>query len=209
MDIDALSHLPILHNKIIQELNLNGLSQYHNTHQAYLFKNSKKVVNCSYIIIFLHICKNIIQYIDCSKHDNYFIDTKGILHKKVINFNSTFLAIVIPQILIKYLLHASHDSLGHVETTKLYHFLKRLYYFQGMRRKIHQYVRSCHKCQIMNLQKPHFIDLHQDTAQTPQDHITIDLLGTYKITSQGNSYTLTAVCNLTGYLMTTISRTKR
>ena len=56
----------------------------------------------------------------------------------------------------------------------------------------------------MNLQKPHFIDLHQDIAQTPQDHISIDLLGPYNITSQGNTYALTAVCNLTGYLLTTL-----
>ena len=61
----------------------------------------------------------------------------GILHKKVINFNCTFSVIVIPQIRIKYLLLASHDSPGHVGATKLYHFLKRLYYFQGMRRKVH------------------------------------------------------------------------
>ena len=101
-------------------------------------------------------CKNIIQHIDCNKHNNYFMDATGILHKKVINFISTFSAIVVPQILIKYLLHASHDSLGQVGATKLYHFLKRLYYFQGMRRKIHQHVRSCHKCQIMNFQKTHF-----------------------------------------------------
>ena len=60
---------------------------------------------------------------------------------------------------------------------ELYHFLKRLHYFQGMRRKIHQYVRSCHKCQIMNLQTPHFIDSPQDTVQIPQDHTSIDLLG--------------------------------
>ena len=33
------------------------------------------------------------------------------------------------------------------------------------------------KYQIMNLQKPHFIDLHQDIAQTPQDHISINVLG--------------------------------
>ena len=72
---------------------------------------------------------------------------------------------------------------------KLYHFLKRLYYFQGMRKRIHQYVRSCHKCQIMNLQKTHFIKLHQDIAQTPHDHISIDLLGSQNITSQGSSYT--------------------
>ena len=54
----------------------------------------------------------------------------------------------------------------------------------------------------MNLQKLHFINLHQDIAQIPQDHISIDLLGPYNITSQGNSYALTIVCNLSSYLMT-------
>ena len=54
----------------------------------------------------------------------------------------------------------------------------------------------------MNLQKPHFINLHQDIVQIAQDHISIDLLGPYKVTSQGNSYTLSTVCNITGYLMT-------
>ena len=51
----------------------------------------------------------------------------------------------------------------------------------------------------MNLQKPHFIDLHKDIVHTSQDHIPIDLLGPYNISSQGNSYTLTPVCNLTDY----------
>ena len=148
--------------------------------------------------------KNILQYIGCSKYDNYFKDAMGILHKKVVDFKGVFSAIVMPQIIIKYLLHASHDSLGHVSATKLYHFLKWLHYFQGMRRRLHEYVRSCYKCQIiMNLQKPNFIDLHEDIAQTPQDHLSINLLGLYNITSQGNSYSLTAECNVTGYLMTT------
>ena len=74
-------------------------------------------------------CKNIIQHIGCSKYDNYFIDTIGILHKKVVEFNSIFLAKGITQILIKYLLHDSHNSLGHVRGTELYHFHKWLYYF--------------------------------------------------------------------------------
>ena len=69
-----------------------------------------------------------------------------------------------------------------MEPQNLYHFLKWFYYFQGMRRKLHKYVRSCHKCQIVNLQKPNFIDLHQDIAQTPQDHLSIDLLGPYIVT---------------------------
>ena len=83
-----------------------------------------------------------------------------------------------------------YTILGHTGAMKLYYFIKSLYCFQGMRKKIHQYIRSCHKCQIMILQKPHFINLHQDIAQMPQDHISIDLLGPYNVTSQGNSYTL-------------------
>ena len=55
----------------------------------------------------------------------------------------------------------------------------------------------------MNLQTPNFIDIHQDIAQMPQDNISINLLRPYNVTSQDNSYALTAVCNLTGYLMTT------
>ena len=74
-------------------------------------------------------CEHILQHIHHSNNANYFIDAMGILHEKVINFNSTFSAVVIPQILIKYLLHASYDSLGHIGATKCYHFLKRLYYF--------------------------------------------------------------------------------
>ena len=52
MDIDALSHSPTLCNKILQELNLNGLCQYNNAQQAYMFKNANHIVNCSYILIF-------------------------------------------------------------------------------------------------------------------------------------------------------------
>ena len=73
-------------------------------------------------------CKNILEHIYCSKNDNYFIDAMGILNQKVINFNSTFSAVVVPQILLKYLLHASHNSIGHTEAMKLYCFIKRLYY---------------------------------------------------------------------------------
>ena len=61
----------------------------------------------------------------------------------------------------------------------------------------------------MNLQKPNFINLHQDIAQTQQDHISIYLLGPYNITSQSKSYTPAAVCNLTGYLMTTPIKDKK
>ena len=80
---------------------------------------------------------------------------------------------------------------------------------KGMRRKLHEYVRSCHKWQIIKIQKPKFIDLHQDIAQTPQDHLSIDLLGPYNAFSGGNLFVLTAVCNLIGYLMANPIRDKK
>ena len=42
MDVDALSHFPTLCNKILQELNLNDLCLYNNTHQAFSFKIQTK-----------------------------------------------------------------------------------------------------------------------------------------------------------------------
>ena len=57
----------------------------------------------------------------CNTNENYFTDAMGILHKKVMDFINTFSSMVIPKKkqLIKYLLHASHDSLGHVGATNL------------------------------------------------------------------------------------------
>ena len=46
-------------------------------------------------------------------------------------------------------------------------------------------------------------------TQTPQGHISIGHLGPYNVTLQGNSYTLTAVCSLTAYLMTIPIKVKR
>ena len=68
---------------------------------------------------------------------------------------------------------------------------------------IHKYIRTCQKYQIMNLQKPNYMNLHQEITQTPQDHISVDLIGPYNTTSQDNTYTLTVVRYLTAYLMTT------
>ena len=78
-----------------------------------------------------------------------------------------------------------------------------------MRRKLHEYVRSYHRCQLVNLQKPRFINLSQDITQTPQDHLSIDLLRPYNTTLKHNIYVLTAVSNFTGYLMTTPIRDKK
>ena len=55
------------------------------------------------------LCNNIITHWHCNPHDTCFTDSMGILHKKVINSNSTFSSVVVPKFLIKYLLNVSHD----------------------------------------------------------------------------------------------------
>ena len=54
-------------------------------------------------------CNDIINHMHFNPDENYFTDAMGILHKKVTDFNSMFSSIVMPKILIKYLLHTSHD----------------------------------------------------------------------------------------------------
>ena len=55
----------------------------------------------------------------------------------------------------------------------------------------------------MNLQKPNYINLHQEITQTPQDQLSNDLMGPYNTTAKGNTYALTGIGNLTGYFMIT------
>ena len=54
----------------------------------------------------------------------------------VIDFNDGFSAVVEPQILIKYLLHTSQNSLGHVGAKKLYHFPEMPLLFQRHEKEI-------------------------------------------------------------------------
>ena len=53
MDIDKLSHSNTLHNKIVKSLNLVGLCRYDSLCKAYIFEQSKSLVNCLHILIFL------------------------------------------------------------------------------------------------------------------------------------------------------------
>ena len=49
----ALSHSLNVHNKILQELNLNGLCQYSNSYKAYILEKSNHIVTCTYVLVFL------------------------------------------------------------------------------------------------------------------------------------------------------------
>ena len=47
-----------------------------------------------------------------------------------------FDALVVPIVLTSYILHHTHDSLGHNETLHTYHFVKCLYYWKGLQKGV-------------------------------------------------------------------------
>ena len=76
MDIDASSHSLTLCNKIVEELKLNGLVKYSNTHQAYIFENSNKIVNSPTSLYFLK--QSACYSITPDTHQWYTINTNEI-----------------------------------------------------------------------------------------------------------------------------------
>ena len=96
MDIDALSHSPTLHKKILQESNLNDLLQYSNSHQAYIFEKSDIIVNCSYVLIFLR--QSICYVITPNTHQWYKISVNEIFesHKLVLCYDHLTHMVPIP-----------------------------------------------------------------------------------------------------------------
>ena len=52
LGINALSHTPELHNKIMQGFNRNGLCQYKKSCKAYIFEQSNQSINCSHYSCF-------------------------------------------------------------------------------------------------------------------------------------------------------------
>ena len=163
--IEQSTHTPTEVHKICIKSDIENLTQNYNTHNNLLALQSEEsrlsIDNASAedlprlkqklmsfpellpekILTFQKndtFCNKNLHHIHCNTNKNYFKDALCNLNKKVIDFNSTYLSVVVPKILIKYLLHASHESLGHIGATKLYHFLERFYYFQGMWKMITQ-----------------------------------------------------------------------
>ena len=105
-------------------------------------------------------CNNIITYMHCSPCGNYFTDAIGILHKK-------------RHWLQQYILICSHTkknlltSITHITwllrsgwTYKTISFYKKALLLSRHAENNTQICKNLSKCQILNLQKPHYINLH-------------------------------------------------
>lgn len=105
------------------------------------------------------------------------------------------------QRLIKFY-HENNIFGGHCGTKRLQKQLHSKFYWKGMSKQIAQYVKKCNECQL-NKPKAKIIEPLKitETPQKPFDIIVIDLVGPLPTTENNNKYIVTAICELSKYLI--------
>lgn len=90
---------------------------------------------------------------------------------------------------------------GHCGSKRLYHKLREKYIWTNMSQQVSKYTRSCNSCQINKPKQKTVQELKiTDTPQYSFDKIIIDTMGPLPISTNGNRYILTIMCDLTKYL---------
>ena len=133
----------------------------------------------------------------------------GILKKYVNDNKQRFNTIVVPLHYTLALLRLAHDELGHNGLARTCMFLRRLYYWKGMKPYIYRYVKQCRSCQQRNRQIVKYVQGQFKTPTTPMEFISMDLIGEFHPpSSKGHRYALTVICVLTGYTFCIPFKTK-
>ena len=124
----------------------------------------------------------------------------GILKKYVYHAKQQFETTVVLRSLRGTLLKLSHDDLGHNGTARTYMLLRWNYYWKGMRPKVTRYVKQCKLCQTHNSASIGYVKGTFEVPKVPMDFISMDLIGKFNPpSSQGNKFTLTVICMLSGW----------
>ncbi|HBK82994.1 MAG TPA: hypothetical protein DDZ41_05260 [Flavobacterium sp.] len=92
---------------------------------------------------------------------------------------------------------------GHTGQKKLYAKLRSEYYWKNMSRDISTYVNNCEKCKLNKPKNKHIEPLQITyTPQKPFELVIVDTIGPLTMSTYGNKYAVTMICDLTKYLIT-------
>ena len=149
-------------------------------------------------------CTTLTRMLENSKLDPVAYSLQeGILYHQVIEGGQSFQAIYIPKTpesLIQSILKTAHDESGHNGFPRTYSAIRRLYYWKGIKEDVLQHCRNCYTCQLHKTAAVKFEAKHFKPSLKPMDFIAMDLISEFHSpSSQGNCYTLTGVCMLTGF----------
>ena len=128
----------------------------------------------------------------------YYINN-GLLHKKINDNKQVFETLVVTPSCAPLLLYLAHNEMGHNGSTRTYMQIRRNYYWKGMKADIYKYVKQCKECKEYNITPVKYVTGQFSSPAMPMEFISMDLIGEFPETTNGNKYALTVICMLTGY----------
>ena len=97
------------------------------------------------------------------------------------------------------LLHEFHNCKGHQEMARMFNFLKRKFWWKGMRRDVKSHIINSIMCAKNLSNVSHLLQLHLEIPKVPCACIAIDAIGKLPVTTSANKYALTCIDLLTSY----------
>ena len=157
---------------------------------------------------FIKNVKNKVLKSNQAREGPYYCEN-NILKKYVADNKQRFETIVLAPNCAPMLLKIAHDEMGHNGSARTYMILKRMYYWKGMKSDILTYVKQCPTCQKYNVAPVKYSHGHFSAPTVPMEFISMDLIGDFKTSYNGNKYALTVICMLTGYVFCIPIKTKK
>ncbi len=116
---------------------------------------------------------------------------------KLIDADKLIRQLALPKVLRKDALLSYHDSPaggGHLGADRVYAALKLKYYWPGMYQNVHDYIKSCQKCQLSKVSRhPNKAPLHPLPVTDVFDRVHIDFLGPLTESPDGYKHILLVV----------------
>ena len=140
----------------------------------------------------------------------YYIDRDGVLRKILEDNEEVFQTTVLPRILINLVLQLAHNSAGHNGFQWVYLLIRRLYYWNNMKKDILHHCKQCAVCEKFKVERIKFEKLYFSIPNQPMEFICMDLIGEfYPPTSRCHRYALTVMDMLTGFVFCTPLKSKK
>ena len=138
--------------------------------------------------------------------DRYFINDEKLLHKVVREDDKIFYILVVPQTLSKYLLHQVYDALRHNGSSRIYWYLKWMYYWKGLWKDVDTHVKQCINYRQQNMHPQHYAHRYLKVFACALHWQ--GLIVKFKPLTQGHQYALTVINMMTNYAWCLLVHTK-
>jgi hypothetical protein len=134
---------------------------------------------------------------------DFFIEN-NIVKKKIIDLNKgTYNVLVIPEQLRELILDRHHNSAlsAHIGREKMYKLIQTKYYWPGMYNDVRLWVNSCIKCAThKRIQNKDHGQLQPISSSYPFEIVSIDILGPFTKSTNGNKFILVLVDYFTNWV---------